>query len=467
VRGAVIGTSRQAAAQAWLEPLDTSRFLQDSWDKKPLVIRAHDPAKFEHLWGLSFNETAFLRCATFLHGHRGAVARLQATRGVPADGFIRVSFDHEAYVEVGGTRPTAEITPEQILPFVAAGASVQLGALECLAIDPHAGAGKLPQATELFRCALQHPGDVLVGATLSPPGARFHAHFDPTAAFIIQTSGSKRYRFSRAPVVPHPLGKAYLRADGSFRYEGGVRDQQDRADWEIPAPFDAAQWEEPVELSPGDMLYLPAGVVHETLAGDAGSVAVLVIFGRTSAERLFTQLIERAFSHDPNWRHLPVWHGLTMPEEVSQFLAARIEELQRLVTSLDAHGFEMRAAWAEATGFSAAVSAHALAPGSVQLASTDRLGWDPSVPLTSAYGEDRSGTVRLIAFRGREEISVEGEDAAWMQQLVAREEFLVGEAAMLRPDLEIHDVQDFLAALVEHGILCVLSPSSPNQSEQP
>lgn len=93
-------------------------------------------------------------------------------------------------------------------------------------------------------------GNVSVNALLTPPNSEaFLPHFDTREGFIFQLEGEKRWRLYHTPVILPMF------------HQGYVLD---------PTTIGAPTLD--VVLRPGDLLYVPRGVVHVASALDAGSL---------------------------------------------------------------------------------------------------------------------------------------------------------------------------------------------------
>ena len=96
----------------------------------------------------------------------------------------------------------------------------------------------------------------------SPADAGFAIHFDQYHVMVAQLSGSKRWRFSPAPVVDAPIASGKLDASGAPVWcdpHDGMPIARD--DGQLIDPPDLDKLEEAV-LTEGDFLYLPPGSWH-------------------------------------------------------------------------------------------------------------------------------------------------------------------------------------------------------------
>jgi ribosomal protein L16 Arg81 hydroxylase len=99
-------------------------------------------------------------------------------------------------------------------------------------------------------------GDVTVNAYLSPPHALgFAAHFDTHDTFILQLEGTKTWGVHPGSAIELPL-------------------EQQMAG--VSAQSVAAAKPEQITLRPGDLLYVPRGVIHETVTHERASLHLTV-----------------------------------------------------------------------------------------------------------------------------------------------------------------------------------------------
>lgn len=147
--------------------------------------------------------------------------------------------------------PDHTINAGQVFRLHAAGATVILNHLH----RRHGPLADLCAALEAtFSAALQ------TNVYLTPPRARgFKAHFDTHDVFILQIAGTKQWRLYDTPV------ELPLRGHGDDPLEP-------------PAGPPRAEF----ELRSGDTLYIPRGLVHEAVSGEAASLHVtLGVLSRT------------------------------------------------------------------------------------------------------------------------------------------------------------------------------------------
>jgi ribosomal protein L16 Arg81 hydroxylase len=143
-----------------------------------------------------------------------------------------------------------------------------------------------------------------------PQGEGFGFHYDPHDVFILQISGSKRWRLYdydvRLPVTTEPLAIS--------TYEGATPQQT-------------------IDLQAGDLLYLPRGTVHYASTSNEASIHVTVALMSHYKFNLLEDLALIAREHENFRRALP--HGFSNPKRRESFIEEFTTELRNLVQQLD------------------------------------------------------------------------------------------------------------------------------------
>jgi hypothetical protein len=160
------------------------------------------------------------------------------------------------------------------------------------------------------------------------------AHFDPGGGFFIQCQGTKRFWVSRLPVLDWPTHRGYITRDQPVYYRGYAPQP-----WEKDVAADVADHLVEVVMTPGDILYLPTGTIHATESLDEMSVGLLLVTVNTTFAELLFRAVAARFLSDPNFRRLPgadvmAGRGGGAPEEISQFLSARLQEVSELLPDM-------------------------------------------------------------------------------------------------------------------------------------
>ena len=219
---------------------DPEAFARDVWGSAPLLTHASD---LRHDVSDLFDEAA--------------VDELVSRRGLRTP-FIRVAKDGSTlatrdFTSAGGVGAgiADQVDDSKLSALFADGSTLVLQAL-------HRTWPPLIDFTQQLASELGHP--VQVNAYVTPPQSRgFDDHYDVHDVFVLQVSGSKRWRIHE-PVHAAPL-----------------RDQPwtDRREAVAEAADDTPVIDEVLE--PGDCLYLPRGYLHAATA--LGDVSTHLTFG--------------------------------------------------------------------------------------------------------------------------------------------------------------------------------------------
>jgi hypothetical protein len=151
----------------------------------------------------------------------------------------------------------------------------------------------LPVAAALraLRDELGFGGIISATVFFSPPHSGYGLHFDDLDVFNIQLQGTKAWRFGTSPAITDPPFPAKAEDVASVR---------ESSPWLRPkAPV--SRMLRRTTLSPGDVLYLPAGTWHEAEAHDV-SLSMSFNFQPVSRARLLADRLVAALSHYEEWR---------------------------------------------------------------------------------------------------------------------------------------------------------------------
>jgi len=115
---------------------------------------------------------------------------------------------------------------------------------------------------------------------LTPPNAKgFRSHYDRHDVFVLQLAGTKHWRLFDTPVdLPH-------------------REQRYDASLASDAPCSAE-----LDMSPGDVLYVPRGTVHEAVSHDNESLHITLGMQHPTWGYLLSKAVEQAALRDPQLR---------------------------------------------------------------------------------------------------------------------------------------------------------------------
>jgi len=159
----------------------------------------------------------------------------------------------------------ASIAPNDAFDMYKAGATICATGLD-LAF------GELAEICKMLKARLNFLGLITVNGYLSPSGSGFGKHIDTRGVTVVQLRGTKHWKVSHSPLEHYPLWVNYTdstREDklSHFVEECGYSD---------------------IILKPGDIMYLPPGIVHEAKADDV-SLSLNIAFdyiGHTHADYL-------------------------------------------------------------------------------------------------------------------------------------------------------------------------------------
>lgn len=265
-----------------LHPVPLEVFLQEYWERRPLLLPHHAPDYFSSLFSQEELE-ALLWSANLgwgevqLANHRRGQGWVDATRHPP-------SLDRLARAHAQGD--TVILNDVQLRSRPVARLCRDLEAL------------------------FNHV--VNVNMYLTPRGAQGLApHFDTQDVFILQIRGSKHWKLS-APCVPLP-------------HEGLGREL---------TPDDPREPLLTAHLRAGDVLYMPRGVIHEALTADDESLHLTVGVNVLTWSLLLEEVLRAASDQDVESRRaLPP--GFLSREELLPRLREGLEALLgRLSASL-------------------------------------------------------------------------------------------------------------------------------------
>jgi ribosomal protein L16 Arg81 hydroxylase len=277
-----------------LDPMPLSTFLEAYWEKEPLHLQRRSPAYYAGLFGLEEVEQYL-----FAVRPRGNELRLVA-RGKPNIAF----HEHE----------------EASLPVVYQafrdGYTINLNGV-------HRHWPAVHSLVDAVRRRLRCYTNVNVYIT-GPASQGFSTHHDGHDVFVLQTSGRKRWRLYEVQEALPLEGSETNPRKG--REQGGSTDD--------------GGWGEPVreiELSAGDLLYLPRGVPHSAVTGDCCSVHLTIGIRPLLMESVLSALIRSVVREHVQWRRAvrPVGAGGARQAPSLQELVSRLSENLSALGPLD------------------------------------------------------------------------------------------------------------------------------------
>ncbi|HWC25047.1 MAG TPA: cupin domain-containing protein [Solirubrobacteraceae bacterium] len=264
-----------------LAPVARREFLEEHWDRRPLILVRDEPRRFDAI--LSDADVERLVCETAIRSPAFRLVRDGAQ--LPLAGYTTdIAWRPGSF---SGTALVDRVAAEH-----AAGATIVLQALH---LHWHPAAVYCRGLEAALGCPAQ------ANAYCTPAASQgFGVHHDTHDVFVLQVSGRKRWRIY-APVVEVPL-----------------KDQR----WSTVDPDDVGEPLHDTTLEAGDTLYLPRGWPHEASAADAASLHVTVgLHPPTRLDALRAALSECA--DDVEFRRA-LDEGGELPAELVERLAARL-----------------------------------------------------------------------------------------------------------------------------------------------
>jgi hypothetical protein len=160
-----------------------------------------------------------------------------------------------------------------------------------------------------------------INAYITPPDAQaVDVHFDIQDVFVLQIEGEKEWHI-QAPAIEKPIATEEWHEMGRSRRESLLR--------QAPAASSLL-------LTPGDVLYLPRGYLHEARATDSTSVQLTVAVMTMTRYDLFQHAARAAHRDDWFREAIPLHEGANPEDHVSSLLAEGSLRLQELITGLPA-----------------------------------------------------------------------------------------------------------------------------------
>jgi ribosomal protein L16 Arg81 hydroxylase len=221
-RAAEVAKRPGSALASIIDPIDSASFVADYWERKPLLVRRDDPAFYANL--LTFEDVDYILANSGLR---------ESDLRVVVDGqnlWQRKDQDARGHFAPG--------TLEDVYrAYRTMGATINLTYL-------HERWEPLVRLSQKLTAELTM--EVTCAAYLTAGGAHgLKAHYDTHDIFVAQISGTKHWRLYDSP---HPLP---------------LQDQ--RYYWPVGGPGDPIA---EVDVTPGDLLYVPRGLVHDATSAD-------------------------------------------------------------------------------------------------------------------------------------------------------------------------------------------------------
>ncbi len=266
--------------QTLLEPVSLKQFFAEVYGRRPLHVPG-SPQKFAELF--SWPEFNRLLGMSKLWSDRSMKLVLDG-RDVPPSSYSVSGMTRE------GTRALLPEAPK-VEALLGRGATIILDLVETLA----------PGIAAVSRALTAGTGSVVVCNAYCSFKAHqgFLSHFDTTDVFALHIEGSKVWRiyegFAAYPVDMPGYNSSSMTPEEHSSARGKLAME--------------------IEMTPGDLLYLPRGQYHEALASSRASLHLS--FGANRATGLdFVNLLSRWLAEDPRFRQsLPHFDDLNAQRE--------------------------------------------------------------------------------------------------------------------------------------------------------
>jgi poly-gamma-glutamate synthesis protein (capsule biosynthesis protein) len=282
-----------------LDPVDVNSFMARFWERASLYIPG-GATKFADL----FSRSEFFRAVG---------QRLDQGTSRPLGRGLRLNAGYQG---ADGNHYQLGIEPEQIRPLLEAGLTIQAEGM-------HTAEPALEALARALKEQIRIPGEVDVAAFLSPAGGGYGLHYDAVMMCVLQIAGAKRWWYSPEPVTAFPQANRIPTAqereqgvDGLYRAE----DMQEQL------------------LSPGDVLYLPAGTWHRVRA-EGESLHLCLTVRYCDFLQLVTAILSPTLLSRADWRHLPMLPATPgdldeMDPRLEELFAGRLLEFRAALDAL-------------------------------------------------------------------------------------------------------------------------------------
>lgn len=211
--------------QQLIAPVDRAAFIERYWERDVLVVEHGSADYLSKLLTLDDID----RVITTLTLHNDAISLVNAKQQIKAEEYCF---------------PSGMVDPARLYGFFADGATIIMPQL-------HLRVASLADLVRAMEAEIGHRFQTNIYVT--PPGESqgFRPHFDNHDVFVLQVSGSKKWKIYDTP-IPLPDRSINFDPDG---YELGAVTQE-------------------FTLHAGDVAYVPRGVVHDAVSTDEMSVHI-------------------------------------------------------------------------------------------------------------------------------------------------------------------------------------------------
>jgi ribosomal protein L16 Arg81 hydroxylase len=261
-RGHGAGPDRQFPTLAWtIDPIPVRDFFDAYWERETLLVQRKQPDYYAGL--LAVDEID--RVLTTLNLHHPDVSMVDAVRGLKTGDY---------------TFPSGMIDVARLYQQFARGGTIVLSQLHLF----------VPELAQYCRAMEREFTSRFQTNIYFTPGGNaqgFKTHYDTHDVFVLQVAGAKQWKIYDTPVVLPSRAQ-------DFNPEG----------------HKAGPVTQEFDLAPGDMVYIPRGVMHSAHSTDELSLHITVgVIARTWIDVLLESLSQLSLD-DPRFREsLPPGFG--------------------------------------------------------------------------------------------------------------------------------------------------------------
>ncbi|MFO0682713.1 MAG: cupin domain-containing protein [Sandaracinus sp.] len=255
-------SARQYDFESILHPISKKQFFEDYWEKKPLLIRRKDRAYYGDLLTLEALDRVIT--SNTLTNSNAFIAN------------ARNPVDAKAY-----TFPDGVVDLARLYQQFADGGTIGFNQLHTFVPRLHDFCRSLERE---LSCRFQ------TNIYMTPPGSQgFPPHYDSHDVFILQVHGTKHWQIFDTPIELPFRGQSFKRAE---------------------TPVGAVTME--FDLEPGDMFYLPRGIMHDAQTREGETLHITVgALQTTWTEAVLEAVAKMALSDLEMRRSLPPGYART------------------------------------------------------------------------------------------------------------------------------------------------------------
>jgi hypothetical protein len=242
---------------------------------------------------------------------------------------VRASFDH--------WHSLLTIAPNYAIRLYKAGATLCISEL-CIADQ------LLHDVALRARRDLRFLGTTDFRCYLSPHGDGFDTHFDMRISTTLQIEGRKRWRYSNEPALDWPHYQIF---PGQLApSEGPSKSVTNTQTYRDPSTCTFTE----VELEPGDVLCLPAGIWHSARAVGHSLALNLAFEPQRHFWDFLGPMVLPSLMAESVWRQPPpvgVDRTATLPSSIKEYFDGRVDRLIAILNQLKKDDAALHRRWTE------------------------------------------------------------------------------------------------------------------------